>query len=245
MFNMANFAMQAQNNIKEGYWKLVDQVGFDGVYDAYANDPRQLARLEQATGIGSGMLRNMAAQARVNRAREQQMLDLDMRYKEAQIYDIYAARAGAQEEKTVKAQELQRLTATNARDTLTATTDALKFLGSGILTSGLPGAIAQYIPSTSAKNLAGSLRTIKANLAFDRLQEMRNASPTGGALGAISDRELRALESAAANLEIGLSGDVLNTNILRVQQRYLDTVRRMGYQIGMDASGNIVLNYPQ
>ena len=42
--------------------------------------------------------------------------------------------------------------------------------------------------------------TVVSNIGFERLQAMRDASPTGGALGQVSDNELRLLSSALGSL---------------------------------------------
>lgn len=56
-------------------------------------------------------------------------------------------------------------------------------------------------PETQARNLSNRLDTIKANLGFDRLQMMRDMSPTGGALGQVAVKELEFLQAAVANLD--------------------------------------------
>lgn len=61
--------------------------------------------------------------------------------------------------------------------------------------------IAKFIPLTEARGLSGFIKTLKANLAFDELQEMRDKSKTGGALGQVSNIELGLLESAVVNLD--------------------------------------------
>lgn len=66
----------------------------------------------------------------------------------------------------------------------------------GPWTTGFTGNVASYIKGSPASDLAYMLDGIKANLAFDKLQAIRDASPTGGALGAVSERELVLLESA-------------------------------------------------
>lgn len=67
-------------------------------------------------------------------------------------------------------------------------------------TTGFTGSIASAVPGTAAYDLRQNLNTLRSNAAFDTLQNMRNNSPTGGALGAISERELELLESAFTNL---------------------------------------------
>ena len=62
-----------------------------------------------------------------------------------------------------------------------------------------------------------NLDTIKANASFEKLAQMRQASPTGGALGNISDFENRLLSSATATLSPNLKADKLLENVQRVQ----------------------------
>ena len=61
--------------------------------------------------------------------------------------------------------------------------------------------IAKFAPNTDARSLSNKVDTLKANLSFDRLQKMRDESKTGGALGQVSNIELRLLGSALASLD--------------------------------------------
>ena len=63
-----------------------------------------------------------------------------------------------------------------------------------------PGALLSSAPGTDAANFAAELDTLKGNIAFNELTEMRAASKTGGALGAISNVELGLLSSALGAL---------------------------------------------
>lgn len=63
------------------------------------------------------------------------------------------------------------------------------------------GALAGVLPETKARKLAGIVNTIKANVSFDKLQQMREASPTGGALGQVSDFENRLLQATQGTLD--------------------------------------------
>lgn len=77
----------------------------------------------------------------------------------------------------------------------------------GTWTTGLIGSMAQKVPGTKAFDLSRNLESIKANLGFAELQAMRDSSPTGGALGSITERELSLLQSAWANVEQAQSKD--------------------------------------
>lgn len=57
------------------------------------------------------------------------------------------------------------------------------------------------IPTTASRNFAGRLKTLKGAIAFGELAAMREASKTGGALGAVSNMEIGLLESALGNLD--------------------------------------------
>ena len=71
----------------------------------------------------------------------------------------------------------------------------------------------QDIGGTPAANLKATLTTIGADSALSKLQEIRDASPTGGALGAITERELDLLRDSAAALAQSQSPDQLRENL--------------------------------
>ena len=96
-----------------------------------------------------------------------------------------------------------------------ATNDALKLVDKS-LTTGIPGAVAAKIPGTDASDLQATLETIKANLGFAELQAMREASPTGGALGSVAVQELNSLQSTVANLSPNQSADQLRVNLKKI-----------------------------
>lgn len=85
-----------------------------------------------------------------------------------------------------------------------------------------------FIGYSPAKNLDTVLQPIKAAASFDRLQQMREASPTGGALGAVSAPELRLLESSIGSLEQSQTDEQLAYNLARVKNIYLDIIHGEG-----------------
>mgnify|MGYP001600041401 CR=1 FL=1 len=86
--------------------------------------------------------------------------------------------------------------------------------------TGWGGATIGKLPGSQAKNLQGDLDTIKANLGFSTLAEMKRASPTGGALGAISESEMRLLTSARESLDREQSQEQLVRNLKAVKTHY-------------------------
>lgn len=99
--------------------------------------------------------------------------------------------------------------------------------------TGLSGAFAQHIPGTSAANVSKLLDSIRANVGFDELQRMRAASPTGGALGQVSERENTLLQSALGSLEQSLTEEEFLFNLNRVKDTYLDVIHGPGNRPGM------------
>lgn len=83
--------------------------------------------------------------------------------------------------------------------------------------TGFAGSAASYIPGSTAYNLSETLNTIKANLGFAKLQQMREASPTGGALGQVSDFENKLLQSTFGSLEQAQGNEQLVRNLYRVK----------------------------
>ena len=90
------------------------------------------------------------------------------------------------------------------------------------------GAFLSAVPNTDAKALSNKLRTIQANISFDKLQAMREASPTGGALGQVSTFELQNLMAVFGSLEQSQSNEELQYNLRRLQQVYNDIVHGPG-----------------
>ena len=89
----------------------------------------------------------------------------------------------------------------------------------GYSTAGA-GGVLRKLPMTSARDLDAKLTSIKANLGFDRLQQMRDASPTGGALGQVAVQELVALQATIANLDQLQTPGQLNNALNKIEKHY-------------------------
>lgn len=96
------------------------------------------------------------------------------------------------------------------------------------------------LPGTDAQKLANNLKTIQANIGFDKLQAMRDASPTGGALGQVSERELGFLQSVFGSLEQSQSAEELSYNLRLLQHVYNNIVHGEGnHSFGMPTYGGV------
>lgn len=79
-------------------------------------------------------------------------------------------------------------------------------------TTGWGGLLAS-MPDSDARELQGDLNTIRANLAFGELQDMRANNPSGAGLGAVTERELDLLSSTQGSLEQLQSGVRVKENL--------------------------------
>jgi len=106
-------------------------------------------------------------------------------------------------DKEEKAQLTKQNAVTAANQALDSVNEAMKLIGFG--EGGLLGVAGSLVPGTKSYALAnGHYDTIKAVLSQTRLAEIRQASPTGAALGSVSDYENRLLGSSVTALNIGL-----------------------------------------
>jgi hypothetical protein len=114
----------------------------------------------------------------------------------------------------------------NLSNTLTRAIDRVGNLSAGY------GSLLAYIPETQARNLKADIETIKANLGFAELERMRDASPTGGALGQVAVQELTYLQSAVANLDQAQSPDSLKRAMqdIKTTMKGYQTLRERAYE---------------
>ena len=118
--------------------------------------------------------------------------------------------------------------------------DSLKFVEEDSIinpTVGFGSETMANIGGTDAANLQAALSTVTSAIGFKRLQDMREASPTGGALGAVSERELSQLNAALGSISQKQGKPQLKKNLERIKKHYQNSVKainaqRMAYQQG-------------
>lgn len=93
-------------------------------------------------------------------------------------------------------------------------------------TAGFTGSMLKKIPGTAATDVGALVNTIKANIGFDKLQAMRDASPTGGALGQVSNQEIDFLQSTLNNLNQEQSQEQFNSQLQILENQYLQTIAK-------------------
>jgi len=131
---------------------------------------------------------------------------------------LIAAKGGPADLKMVGAlnQDTQALTGSvNSMDRLASVAnEVLNHPGlKGI--SGMRGALPN-MPGSDAADAQALLGTLKSQVGFGVLQDMRNNSKTGGALGSVSDAEGKRLEANLAALDKSQSLDQFKSNLAKI-----------------------------
>jgi len=202
--------------------KVVRQYGTpDKVLSALERSSLKKAELEAKAQIEKEKQEAREREKERDRAFQVQLAQLQASLRQSNTdvqRQLIQARIDALNDKKQEKVDKQVAAAENAvagADRVIAKVDEALPLVSG-LTAGL-GSFTSYIPGTSGANLRSTLETIKANLGFDRLQQMRDASPTGGALGQVAVQELTALQSSLASLDMNQSPEKLKSNLDQIK----------------------------
>lgn len=96
------------------------------------------------------------------------------------------------------------------------------------ITTGFVGNLLTNLPGSAASDTAELIGTIKANSSMDKLNQMRQQSPTGGALGSVTEGEEKLLADTLGSLDQVQSSPQLIYNLRRVKNIYLDIVNGKG-----------------
>jgi len=94
-------------------------------------------------------------------------------------------------------------------------TEASRQVGAG--TAGFFSPL-KWIGGTTAADLAGNLETIKSDAFVANITEMRQNSPTGGAVGNVSDKDLEMLQSLQTSFRQNLKPTTLKNNLKKYKE---------------------------
>lgn len=108
----------------------------------------------------------------------------------------------------------------------------------GLFATGLGSYLPEAINSQS-RNLRRTLQQVKSTIGFDRLQRMRDQSPTGGALGQVSQMELSQLNSALGSLDNEQDEKQLQYNLEVVKRVYEKIQREARAYLGSESSSEV------
>lgn len=93
------------------------------------------------------------------------------------------------------------------------------------------GSLGSFMPGSPQLDFAADLETLKADIGFGILNQMRAASKTGGALGQVSERELAFLQATLGSLNQKQSVANFNKNLDKIEAsiaKWVDAVEEAG-----------------
>ena len=96
-------------------------------------------------------------------------------------------------------------------------------------TTGYFGRQLSTLGGSAANNIRTDIETIRSNIGIDQLNQMRQASPTGAALGSVTDRENTILQSLLGNLDQSQTEAQFLRNLRRLRETYTEIIN---YGIG-------------
>lgn len=153
----------------------------------------------------------------------------DSRGQIERLEPIPGSPAASDIERTQQAESERRQAQIERSDLITQDIDrVLRLMETGLLPDTGVGAWLSDVPGTDAKAISSLLDTIKANIGFDELNRMRRQSPTGGALGNVTERELGLLQAVAGSLDQAQSPEQLRDNLNRLWNTYQDVIHGPG-----------------
>lgn len=98
------------------------------------------------------------------------------------------------------------------------------------------GSYLSAVPNSDAGKLNNYLNTIRANVGFDKLQQMRDNSPTGGALGPVSDFENKLLQAVNGAMDTK-QPDQLKENLAIIKNLYPQVIAEKKRAFAQDYGG--------
>lgn len=102
---------------------------------------------------------------------------------------------------------------------------------------GVLGAPRRALFGQGAANLRATIDTVAANIGFEELQRLRDNSPTGGALGQVTERELKFLQSVLASLSQDQEPKQLKARLRTVKDQIIQSWDRVEQAYRQDFGG--------
>lgn len=142
----------------------------------------------------------------------------------AKIMKSVEARSKQSEQKAIAS----NIVSTDIRRIVDVVQQTPDIAGFSATTGFLGGQVLNRLGGTPAKNVSRLLDTVRANVGFERLNQMRASSPTGAGLGNVTEREMQLLSNVLGSLEQDQTREQLLFNLQRLDNVVLDIVHGEG-----------------
>lgn len=216
-----SFNLQEAQAFEGNFYNFIETFGSDPAFDTAVNQYFETGELNEAVmplierGIKIGLSPDEAMsvaqyetenQKKTRISQEQFQQQMGLQWYNAETSRMNAVRQQAAANAKTDEEVNTRIKAYEDMSTVEREAKrALDKLNNNMFNSGLIGQFSRGIESLPAGELDGIYTTIRTNLGFDTLAAMRQESPTGGALGNVTEREGMWLQSTEANLSTGKS----------------------------------------
>lgn len=203
---------RAQNRVKD----LKKQLRFE---ETQLDNPDATSGMKEGSKLRIRDLHKQMEDARKTVEEAKQNLDVPDKY-DAKTYRELKTKLGMQKEETQPDREQTANIVTQDID------KSVKLIKGNTHATGVTGKAWSYFKSTSdAAELDRKFGMIRANLSLDKLQQMRNASPTGSSgLGSVTEGEHKLLQEQAGALNIGAKPEELRENLARIRWMQQDII---------------------
>lgn len=132
-------------------------------------------------------------------------------------------------EDTTKSDEAARTADLKTAGIITGAIDSIqeKLKTTKLPIAGFAGSKLSQIAGTNAYDVRALVDTIRANIGFQALQDMREASPTGGALGQVSNQEIGFLQATLKNLDQGQTVAQFEQQLTELENIYTQIITKL------------------
>ena len=218
--------------LKESAGEGADFPSYEDWHNKQNLDTVVTSRIDKATGIETSFLTNAKSGDVIKELGVTSMPTLEIQKNSDGTYSVYNPSTGSLSEPVATAESAAlkqkqfyaTMSAINSIDgTLGALSEAQRLKSDGEdgeAVGGIEYTLLGFLPETDARLLGSKVKTIQANLAFDKLQNMRDNSPTGGALGQVSNLELDLLKAAVEDLDPKLGVEAFNAQVVKIANHY-------------------------
>ena len=147
------------------------------------------------------------------------------------VEPIPGSQAAQEREQSQRAERVRRETTQQMGGTVIRAIDDIQqtMRTATFPTTGYFGQQLSTLGGSAANNIRTDIETIRSNIGIDQLNQMRQASPTGAALGNVTDRENTTLQSLLGNLDQSQTEAQFLRNLRRLRETYIEIIN---YGIG-------------
>lgn len=201
-------------------YQFAQKQGFGGSYQDWVNAKASASRPSTTVNVGGGRTID------VGKIPQGFQLEYDAQGRPFRMSPIAGSDPDLERQQQAQKAEMRKEQEQETANLMTQDIARAKTLvqESPYLTAGFFGNLMKDWAGTPAADLKALSETIGANIGFDYLNQMRQSSPTGGALGNVTERELALLKATAGNIEQSQSPAQLLQNLNRLENQFNEVV---------------------